>query len=162
MRHEIYLPTKVCSECRGKCCSRCPGPYHPSDFPKPITAEYLLELLENRTIVIDWRQPNGRATYFLRPPCVQDNGHYVSFHSLRGECSFLAERGCSLPVERRPLGCRSLKPSNNGSRVCRTTYTQYKAFRSWARHRRVLERIMDIVERRKKGDFSLKGGGAVR
>ena len=151
MKHKVYLPAQFCRECEGSCCERCPGPYHPSDFHKPITAENLLKLMESKRAVLDWTQYDGRATYFLRPPSKGDNGHFVPDHS-RSECVFLTSSGCVLPLEERPLGCRNLEPSSNFH--CKCTYGQYQAFRSWARYRKVLEEVMDIIDRRKKGDFS--------
>lgn len=151
MKHLVYPPASSCKECEGACCKRCPGPYHPSDFQKPITADYLLELMKAGRVVLDWSKYNGRATYFLRPPGSEDNGHLVPDLS-RSECTFLAKAGCSLPFEERPLGCKNMRPHHNHH--CRCTYGQYEAYRSWARYRKVLEEVMDIIDRRKKGDFT--------
>lgn len=152
MKHLVHPPASCCKECEGACCKRCPGPYHPSNFQKPITANSLLRLMEAKRVVLDWTQYNGRPTYFLRPPSRGDNGHFVPDHS-RDSCTFLTSSGCNLPLEERPLGCKNMKPHHSWH--CRSTYGQYEAFRSWARYRKVLEEVMDIIDRRKKGDFSL-------
>lgn len=153
MIHLLHPPARFCKECEGACCERCPGPYHPSDFPNKITTDYLWELLENGRAVVDWTKDTRKArpTYFLRPPSIYDNGHFISAHS-RGSCVFLAEGGCILPFEERPLGCKNLKPSSD--HVCKSTYCQPQAFRSWSKHKKVILEVMDIIDRRRKGDFS--------
>lgn len=146
-RYKTYRPNGMCAACGGACCKRLPGPYHPSDFLKPITKEYLVELLTLGVAVFDFRR-----SYHLRPPCEGDNGHYCTEYSV-GACTFLTELGCSLPFERRPLGCRALKPKNHMDGQCVTVaYTQEQARYAWSRHKKLLYEVEELIRARSKGE----------
>ena len=143
-KYKTYPPTEYCSICKGNCCKRLPGPYHPSDFKETITKEFLTELLRSRKAVVDWWERRDRPGYFLRPPCVNDDGK-IFCGSWGGTCSFLKEDGCSLKFEDRPLGCRNLRPGKDGEDGdrCTTNYSKYEAYIAWSRYRSIIEEIRD-------------------
>ncbi len=140
----LHPPTKECLLCRGTCCKRLPGPYHPSDFPKPITTTSLLKILQSGRAVVDWWERPGSPGYFLRPPNTSDNGQF--FHgSWGGACKLLTKEGCPLPFEARPLGCKSLKPREDSNGHCTTDYDKYEAFRSWSKYQKVIKKVEKLA-----------------
>ncbi len=141
---KVYPPSEECLLCKGNCCKRLPGPYHPSDFPKPITVGYLLELLKSKKVVIDWWEKRGSPGYFLRPLSSRDNSDFFQ-GSWGASCVLLTPKGCPLSFKDRPLGCRALKPRMDSKGTCTTEYGKFEAFRSWLRYRKVIEAIEELT-----------------
>lgn len=114
-----YENPAICATCGGKCCKSLPGAALPTDFAEPL-ADSLEAAFSSGLWAIDWWEgdPRGLAYddpnavsrgYFLRPRTVGKMQLYDP--SWGGECVHLGNKGCALPYEKRPAGCRLLEPS---------------------------------------------------
>jgi len=90
-----------------------PGCAFPEDF-QDLSVEGLAKVLQTGLWAVDWWEgdPTGgdlNQTYYLRP---RTKGKGVIYDpSWGGECIFLAEGGCQLQPDQRPLMCRMLIPN---------------------------------------------------
>ena len=102
-----YVNEEMCAACGGQCCKRLPGIASPEDFSLPDTTQ-LIEALKSGKWAVDWWEGNN-PLYFVRPATKDAIGELFD-PSWGGECVFLTEKGCSLPHDQRPSGCRLLEP----------------------------------------------------
>jgi len=106
-----YEDKEICKECKGECCKQYSGCTYPEDFDIDNLYEDLAEKFKSGKWAIDWYEnfddehPDG---YFVRPAHVGVKKLFDP--SWGGVCVFLTPTGCSLPFEKRPTGCRWMKP----------------------------------------------------
>lgn len=119
-----YFDYSMCKLCGGQCCKGYAGTYVPDDFKQPITADFILSLLDSGKFAIDWWEGDAKGgdlsvTYYLRP---RHKNEAAVKGSWGGECvNWTKESGCSLQESERPHGCRKLIPKYvNGQPECYT------------------------------------------
>ena len=117
----MYINTAICSECGGKCCKAMPGACFPSDFKLPGNTMLLDAALKSGRYTIDWWEGDPRKEkeeyprgYFVRPAIKGKEGILID-PTWGGECTFLAETGCQLDEDARPLNCKNLEPIAGGN-----------------------------------------------
>lgn len=118
---EGFISPQVCAECGGMCCKSLPGITSPEDWGAPDKDQMqtrLTEALGSGRYSIDWWDGDPRKGkhririskgYFVRPATKRNSGGIYD-PSWVGECVFLADDGCTLEHEQRPLECRYLEP----------------------------------------------------
>lgn len=131
-----YCKPTICAKCGGRCCKHMGCHFAPSDFPE-ITFEYLKEEIEKGHISIDWWE-GDTSEYFLR---MRHKNAPIIDPSWGGVCVLLTDEGCPLPLEKRPLGARSLEPKRNGK--CVIHYSKEDCKNEWSQYKDVLERLYD-------------------
>ena len=111
---------ELCAKCGGKCCKIAPGAAFPKDFGLPGDPTKLKLAFESGKWAIDWWEGDARKgknelgeTYFVRPAIKGKEGN-LRDPAWGGECTFLTEVGCSLPVDERPLNCKMTEPQPEG------------------------------------------------
>lgn len=123
-----YEDPAICARCGGKCCKLIPGICLPEDFGEPLF-DNLLKALKTGNYAVDWWEGDPRDDtpemdsseyiwrgYFIRPATRRAKLAGILFDpSWGGECVFLAEHGCKLPLEMRPHQCRTLEPRKDGN-----------------------------------------------
>jgi hypothetical protein len=136
------------------CCQSMPGEFIPADFgmtKRTSSAQartIIYSILKTTLVAVDWWEgdptPDGRLTedqkaYYLRPRIANE---YRLFHAgwggvcalLEGRdgiCELSREAGCLLPDDRRPYGCRTLRPRGYKSRRCTGPGSKQKAAIAW-------------------------------
>lgn len=122
-----YYNYNLCSQCKGRCCTRMAGSYIPEDFKDPkntITVEFILSLLKTGRFSIDWWEA-ATPIYYLRPRHINAN---VIDPSYGGTCvNWSIDKGCSLSESERPFGCRMLVPAKRGEVYSCKTKAEDKA-----------------------------------
>jgi Fe-S-cluster containining protein len=109
----------MCASCKGKCCQRYGGGYHPNDFGKEITEEVIYNALKTYRVGVNWwdgefehKGKKYNNAYFLH---ARHRGEKPVYASWGGTCaSWSLEVGCSLVYEERPIQCRMLEPKDYG------------------------------------------------
>ncbi len=132
----------LCSKCRGRCCKKVPGLCYPSDFKKPLLDNLIIALEGNYEIVYD---------FIPRP---KRNG--------TGECCFLIKTGCILEFKERPHFCKILIP---GEIACLNHHKMddvILASRVWKKYRDVVERAIEIVNRKDWDAHAIKNNHHLR
>ena len=116
----MYINTKICSECGGKCCKAMPGACFPSDFAFPANTTKLAVALKSGRYAIDWWEGDPREGkdeysrgFFVRP-AVKGKEGILYDPTWDGECTFLDTNGCQLDKNNRPLNCKKLEPVAGG------------------------------------------------
>ena len=164
-RRPLHVYPKVCAECGGDCCQRSSGTAYPDDFGRS-RAEVLRNLraaLETWSWSVDsWGEhgspPGGRGEgewYYVRPAyrrriCLRE----IRDESCSGTCVFFEKnRGCRLPPDRRPTGCRDLIPSRGLVSHHSCTYPgdgrmTERACVAWWPYRVDIEKMIEEVEAR--------------
>lgn len=110
--------TEICSVCKGACCKRAPGIFHPADFGLPDFKLFESRFL-NENLAVDWwdgdprKEINTNDDYFsrvlfVRPQTIHTDRLYDA--SWGGQCKNLTDTGCILKFKDRPYECRSLAP----------------------------------------------------
>ena len=115
-----------CKDC-GKCCSRLPGGYLPSD----ITPEKQEQLLRDRLAVWDWYASFPNDRFYLRPANKTEHAEKRRFASgwpMGTPCVYLGKNGCTLSFDDRPFECKELKATAPGE-CSGITDTQGKNFK---------------------------------
>jgi len=129
----VYPPAKKCTSCNGECCKRLPGIYHPDQFE---SWEEIRGLILSAGACIDWWEDQKKG-YFVRPRAKNAIRKVVD-PSWGGECMHFRDgKGCVLPMEDRPLGCRAVEPGE----VCRSSYDKEEAKDVWARWWKELDEL---------------------
>ena len=113
----IYKATEECTKCKGGCCKSMGCHFSPTDFSE-ITFEALKNEIEKGFISIDWWEED-EPQYYLR---MRHKNAPIVDPSWGGICMLLTDKGCPLPFEKRPLGARALKPREDKSEMCYSSY----------------------------------------
>lgn len=135
--YPVYEATIQCSKCKGECCKHMPGHYSPSDF-SDLSFEALKAEIEKGGIAIDWWEAEPKE-YYLR---ARQIGEEVVHGSWGGICVNLAPWGCRLGRDKRPLGCRNLKPHTHKHGKCVGSYTKEICKNEWKEYSDVLNRLV--------------------
>lgn len=146
-----YRPNKLCVQCKGDCCKRLPGIAYPKELGLPRITE-LKKRLTSGEWTIDWWEGDPRdgaseldCSYYIRPAVKGEEGKLTD-PSYGGGCTFLAEKGCELSFNKRPLGCRMLEPKPN--RECDSHgYNKQHAALAYLPYQKEIETIIDSQER---------------
>lgn len=104
---EGYRETEMCGHCRGKCCRLQPGHCLPSEFGSAAAVQAAFNSGKYGIILLLDSDIKARV---VRP-------HYRDRERQTG-CVFLREKGCELPWQARPYGCRMLRPKTLDSEHC--------------------------------------------
>ncbi len=147
MKTNNYLDKKTCAECGGKCCKMIPGCCSPSDFQMQNNAKSLKEAIESGKYCLDWYEGDPRKNKdlldkaFVVRPATKGMEGVLRDPSWGGECTFLANEGCVLEPNNRPLGCRMLEP---GKDECIThAGSKRESAIMWLEHTEILESFND-------------------
>ena len=135
----VFEPTEACAKCKGNCCKHMGCHFSPSDFEE-VTYDALAAEIEKGYISIDWWE-GDRNLYFLR---MRNKKAPIVDPSWGGECKLLTDKGCPLPFEKRPLGARSLEPSEDGR--CISHYGKYDCAKEWLKYDRILQKLVERFE----------------
>lgn len=131
--HQYESP--LCAPCGGSCCKRMPGTTHPSQWgeTEDEMVANLASAFASGMWAVDWwdgdPRPDAPSPFdangdWFDNPARLDRAEYVrpamgSPHRFPvehpawghdGPCVFLADAGCKLTHDERPLGCRALEP----------------------------------------------------
>jgi hypothetical protein len=158
-RKPLHENTDLCAECDGYCCRHHAGAAYPEDFGRS-RAERLRNLraaLETGSWSVDWWEGNpsgclGDGTaYYVRPAHTVRRFDSVRDPSWGGTCVFFEKgSGCALPPDRRPTGCRDLKPERD--HVCSGRGNDKEcACVAWWQYRDDVERIVEEVDAKMEG-----------
>lgn len=139
---ETYKATEQCKICKGNCCKHMACHYAPSDF-KDLPFEGLKAEIEKGKISIDWWEIFEGPEYYLRARHI---GEPVVDPSYGGICVNLTETGCSLSWEERPLGAKALKPRENESEECYTSYGKRRCKNDWKPYSHILKELVEYFE----------------
>ncbi len=142
--YPVYEATQQCAICKGKCCKYMPGHYSPTDF-SDLSFEGLKAEIEKGNIAIDWWEADPKE-YYLR---ARQIGEEIVHGSWGGVCVNLSPTGCNLSWEERPLGCRSLKPSESSRGACIGSYTKRQSVDDWKVYDSVLRELVACFGRKK-------------
>jgi hypothetical protein len=104
---EGYRETGMCLLCEGNCCRLQPGHCLPSEFG---SAEAVKEALGSGLYAVILLLDSDISARVIRP-------HYKD-PDRRVGCIFLQSKGCELPWEARPYGCRMLRPRDKDGEHC--------------------------------------------
>lgn len=104
---EGYRETEMCGHCRGKCCRLQPGHCLPSEFGSAAAVQAAFNSGKYGIILLLDSDIKARV---VRP-------HYRDRERQTG-CVFLREKGCELPWQARPYGCRMLRPKTLDGEHC--------------------------------------------
>lgn len=155
LREFSYMDIKsICARCGGKCCKHMPGITHPSQWGSdPVEMETtLLPALRSGAYCIDFWEGSPIAgvemdrAEFVRAS-IKGNTKLVD-PAWSGECIFLADTGCTLYDEQRPLECKLMNPHGEaGHPYCSTSLTESKRSFAieWLRYADLLERVKKII-----------------
>lgn len=148
--YSMYINELICKNCGGKCCKYYPGHTLPKDFgnSKDEIFNNLVLAFKSGKWAIDWVDKN-KNLYFVRPAIKGKEG-YVFEHSLSGECTFLSDKGCTLPIEKRPSGCLYLEPKEN--ETCIPHLSKINSSKQW---QIFLDILFDAAIEAEKIDFEL-------
>lgn len=133
----------LCTECKGKCCQRFPGTYHPDDVL--LEVEFMATKMADGFWAVDnYVHFNGlesKTIDFLRPAC---KGAFPIYHENFGgvECVFLRPAGCLLIFGARPQGCRELEPSRE---TC-IGVNKHESAKWWAGYQQLLSDAVDRAQ----------------
>jgi Fe-S-cluster containining protein len=134
---KIITNYSLCATCKGKCCNRLPGIYHPDDFRRiynqDITVDLLVTIFKTGTVALDWWEGDPRSgqnqfyeegdeekeddtlldkCYYLRPKTINALNKLKDPAWRDNPCmNWSIGRGCSLDENHRPYGCRVLVPT---------------------------------------------------
>lgn len=140
---ETYKATEQCKICKGNCCKHMACHYAPSDF-KDLSFEGLKAEIEKGKISIDWWDgydaDEYEYEYFLRARHI---GEPVLQPSWGGICVNLTETGCSLSWEERPLGAKALKPREDESEECYSSYGKRRCKNDWRPYSHILKELAE-------------------
>lgn len=147
--HKVFLPTSMCSKCKGFCCKKYSGGFAPDDFKEPITLDFLTTLFDTGLYSIDCYeghiQPLPEDQYnafFIRP---RHKDATVIDYSWGGECVLLTDEGCSLSFEERPLQCKSLKPMKNKDSQCVSDISKFEIAKLWIPYNDIILELMERI-----------------
>lgn len=127
---------KLCSACGGYCCKKAPGVALPEDFGKNPRVQLRRALAGGEWVAnsyIDWN-PDAEQ-YFMQP--ATKTGVFGE-----GECIFLSDKGCFLPLGRRPFACRTMVPKAD----CKCEgydFPKYRAAELWAPYNYLIRKLLD-------------------
>ena len=154
---------EVCAVCEKPCCEHMPGVCIPADFGTPNLPK-LFDALESGKYAIDWWEGNPmpmaeqddesrlreahKQGYFVRPATKKEVGN-VFDPSWGGECVFLTEKGCELPLKKRPAQCRVIVPVG-GKCEPSIGFNKQEVAQSWWPYRGKVERKGNRVMRRRE------------
>ncbi len=89
-----------------------PGACAPDDIMTMFPSESLIDsvdlALKSKRFCIDWYEQESPG-YYIRPATKGKEGA-VRDPSWGGTCTFHSKSGCELSFEKRPIGCKVLKP----------------------------------------------------
>ena len=142
--------SKLCSDCGGSCCSHSPGIFSPGDFGNTgrQIGEKLRAAIAGGLAVFDYWEPDRDLpqTFYPRPP-IKDVSQLVH-PAFGGACALLSEAGCRLEFEKRPFGCRDLKPSSGFPVGCESESGSLKLeeVRLWRPYQRIIKRIVEAAQ----------------
>jgi len=144
---EGFLPTKICQECKGRCCKQMGCAFSPDDFEK-IEYNYLKTRIEEGTISIDWWDGDikedceyGRIPY-LR---MRNKKEPIVYASWGGTCCILTEDGCPLSFEDRPKEARMLKVGKDKD-SCESNYGKKQYASDWRPYVNILENLISYFK----------------
>jgi hypothetical protein len=120
-----HLDMETCALCGGDCCRLVPGNAAPEDFGETPEEIYqkLRAALRSGSWKVDWYLPSAKknwdenphtAGYFVRPAIKEESREPLHQCYGGGICVFLGKQGCQLKPKERPLGCRLLRPEDQG------------------------------------------------
>lgn len=144
-----FVNPELCNKCGGKCCAKYPGTTIPEDFGAPNQSkmiENLVDAFRSESWAIDWLEEGWDSAYriyFIRPAIIGYEGKI--FHagwSRIGSCTFLTKNGCSI-FEKRPSGCRGLKP---GKDICEVVHSgREESAKKWFNYEHIIFSAANIV-----------------
>lgn len=157
-----YTDEELCAACQGACCKYYAGSALPDDF-ESISVSALTELLSSGKWALDAWDGDPREgmsiydeAYFIRPAHTNAIGKVIDISS-GGVCVFLTPTGCELPSDKRPAGCRMLKPGKD--RCVPIGATSREAAIAWLPHTRALleaaNRAENILNKNNNVDSNL-------
>ncbi len=143
-----YENEELCASCEGKCCKTISGAADPDDivrnFGEPLTLAVEKALLSGNWVV-DWWEGDPRNEfsrdnlgavnrgYYLRPRITSDQGNFCPSWG-NSRCLFLAEAGCKLEMDLRPVQCRSLEPVAGGDCILHSGGRKQEVAITWLPH----------------------------
>lgn len=144
-QEQVYPGNAICVACKGECCKKSAGGYHPDDF-ELLTVDSLAARFATGQYAIDWWDGDPRdgqeegegeldRALYVRPAHAEEHGLYQP--SWGGTCVHLAVGGCRLPLHERPKGCCDLEPCLKGE--CSGEYGKRAAAIAWLPHRQLIE-----------------------
>ncbi len=107
MEMKGYRETEMCVRCEGECCRRQPGHCLPSEFESEHAVRAAVTSGMYTIVLLLDAHIKARVVR----PHYKDPGRMVG-------CVFLREKGCELPFEARPYGCRMLRPREQDAGHC--------------------------------------------
>lgn len=113
----------LCAPCGGRCCSRMPGAFLPSDLANEenqdavwtrvqellATGRYVFDKLKARDLP-SYPKWSDESFYYFRPAVVGWEGKPFDT-SYGGQCTFHRPTGCELSEKTRPAQCKLLEPA---------------------------------------------------
>jgi len=146
----------LCTECGGVCCKQAAGIYWPDQIE--LTVEAITARVKVGAWAIDWWEGDPRPeggldrVYYVRPAHKNAQGAWLDA-SLGGECFFLDDRGCRLPLEERPIQCRMLIPlplkareENGGCQYTDGYNGKEAAARAWLPHQALMDDVVWVLQ----------------
>ena len=143
-----YETKELCKKCGGRCCKGMPAPALPEDFDD-ADPETLKKAIDTGKWAIDYLDLIGLAepteeteskAYYIRPK-VKGNAELVDT-AKTGICIFWSSKGCKLPFDERPAGCRYLEPKEDGHCLQHGPNVKHAAM-AWIPHGWLIEKIIN-------------------
>jgi len=134
---------KICAECGGHCCKSASGVYAPEDFPS-VDYKSIKNLLMTGKYQIRWSFygksiSDNVPTYYL---CPRHKGVSIVDYTQKGAvCIHLTKKGCALPFEKRPFGCKDLVPTDKEGEECSFTLTPQQERAKWLKYQELLIKL---------------------
>lgn len=149
---DSFICKEICAACGGVCCQRMPGAALPDDFgPPEKLRDNLREALASGNWSVDWWDgdpTNGyrEQSYYIRPATKDMAGVSILDASWGGVCVFYTSEGCSI-FEKRPSGCRGLRPNPDNFPDCFIEHSSKKeAAIAWYHHNEMLYELASSLE----------------
>ena len=152
---------EICAVCEKPCCKEMPGACIPADFGTPNLPK-LFDALESGKYTIDWWEGNPKPMaeqddesrlrearergYFIRPATKEESG----------ECVFLTEKGCELPLKKRPAQCRAMVPAGGECEPPKGFSKQEIAQAWWPYRKEVARKGHRVMRRREQSTTAMQ------